>query len=228
MTEEIRKVARPIPPQAPPAAPRRGRPPGAQNKKAAPAPVMEIDDNPGEVLQRAGGRTALRRGANGKVEVLSRSGEVLSRTRLQNVDPFEVPRSMIPEGWDYQWNPVTVTGNGEVVRDMQMTMYANGWRPVPAERHAGTLIEVGAKGNIIRGGQMLEERPSALSDEARAEDLRAAKQLISDRNESLKLTKVSKEMPDGFDAKGGGVRMEIDKSLDVANLPRQELKTVDE
>lgn len=176
-------------------------------------------------LQRAGTRTPLRVNSTGRVEVVGRNGEILSRSRVQGTDQFEIPASMIPPGWDYQWNPVTVMGNGEVVRDTQMTMYANGWRPVPAERHVKDhLVEHSAKGHIIRGQMILEERPKSLSEEARAEDLRNARQLVSDRNESLKLTKVNQELPEGFDARAGGIRMQIDKSLDVANLPRPEHK----
>src|SRR5438132_1334222 len=62
-------------------------------------------------IQRAGGRTPLRSGSNGRVEVVGRNGEVLSRSRIQGVDPFEVPAHLIPNGWEYQWNPVTITGN---------------------------------------------------------------------------------------------------------------------
>ena len=68
---------------------------------------------------------------------------------------------------------------------------------------------------------MLMERPTSLSDEARAEDVRLAKQLISDRNESLKLSGMKKNMGDGFEmgakyrGTGGDIRMSIDRALDA-------------
>ena len=73
------------------------------------------------------------------------------------------------------------------------------------------------------------ERPKSLSDEARAEDIRLAKQLISDRNESLKLSGMRKNMGDGFEmgnkyrGTGGDIRMSIDRSLDVPSPPSHEL-----
>ncbi len=65
------------------------------------------------------------------------------------------------------------------------------------------------------------ERPESLSDEARAEDVRLARQQISDRNESLKLSGVRKNMADGFEMSGkyrgtgGSIKMSIDPALDV-------------
>lgn len=94
-------------------------------------------------------------------------------------------------------------------------------------------MPVGHKGSIIRGGQMLMERPKSLSDEARAEDIRMAKQQISDRNESLKLAGVKKGMADGFEmggkyrGTGGDVRMSIDRALDIAP-PSHELANDDQ
>ena len=154
-------------------------------------------------------------------EVLGRNGEVLSRKRVGGVDPFHIPPEIVPKGWDYQWNVVSVTGNTEIVLDQGLGMYENGWRPVPAERHPGLFIARGKRGDIIRGGQRLEERPLALTQRARAEDLRNARQLITDRNDSLKLSGVKKSMPDGFDMSqryrntGANVNISIDKALDI-------------
>jgi hypothetical protein len=194
----------------------------------------EIDAAPEvaeEAPQRAATRTQTRASArtlsNGRLEVTGRNGEALSRTRTYVGDIFEIPQSMIPEGWSYQWNAVSIAGNSEIILDQNHMMHQNGWRPVPAERYAGSLVPKGATGNIIRGQQMLMERPKELTEEARAEDLRNAAQLISDRNESLKLTKVKDQLPEGMEmagkykGTGGGVRMQIDKSLDVVNVNRE-------
>lgn len=178
----------------------------------------------------AAARTQTRQGArtrpDGRVEVVH-NGEVLSRTRTQVGDIFDIPASMIPPGITYQWNAVSVAGNSDILLDQNHMMYQNGWRPVPAERYAGTLVPKGSKGNIIRGQQLLMERPKELTDEARAEDIRNAIQLMNDRNESLKLAGVKKELGQGFEmdgkykGTGGGVRIQLDKSLDVVNLNRE-------
>jgi len=169
---------------------------------------------------------ATRKNVRDDGQVLGRNGEVLSRKRTGAADPFAIDPAIIPQGWEYQWNAITVVGNQEVLMDQQLQMAENGWRPVPAERHPGRFMPAGHKGSIIRGGQRLDERPKILSDQARAEDLRNARQLISDRNESLRLTGLKKAMPEGFAMNqkrfrgtGGDIRMSIDKGLDI---PRPE------
>ena len=168
-------------------------------------------------------RPVARTRPDGRLEVTGHNGEILSRTRTQVGDSFEIPKSMWPPGWSYQWNALSVNGDSECVRETNSHMNLNGWRAVPAERHAGVLMPKGAKGSIIRGQQLLVERPTVLNDEAIAEDIRNARQLISDRNESLKLAGVKKGMPDGFamSDKASGIRMQIDKSLDVLNVNRE-------
>ena len=207
-----------------------------RQQKAAPE-TMQIDagDEPQETAAtRTQTRVNARTTSNGRLEVTGRNGEVLSRTRTYVGDIFEIPKEMIPKNWSYQWCAVSIAGNSEIVLDQNHMMHQNGWRPVPAERYAGTLVPKGATGNIIRGQQLLMERPQALTDEANAEDLRNARQLISDRNESLKLTKVKDQLPDGMEmaskyrGTGGGIRMQIDKSLDVLNVPRPNHQVIEE
>lgn len=198
-----------------------GRPPKAKVETSSEVAVEE------SAAARTQTRTSARTNASGRLEVTGRNGETLSRTRTYVGDIFEIPQEMIPPGWSYQWNSVSIAGNSEIILDQNHMMHQNGWRPVPAERYAGTLVPKGATGNIIRGQQMLMERPQALTEEAKAEDLRNARQLISDRNESLKLTKVRDQLPEGMEmagkyrGTGGGMRMQVDKSLDVLNINRE-------
>ena len=159
--------------------------------------------------------------------VPGRNGEVLRRTRVGSgaIDPFHIPEDIVPEGWEYQWNVVTVVNSPDLVRDQSLQMWENGWRPVPAERHPGRWADKNYKGAIERGGLRLEERPTELCEQARNEEVGNARRLISDRNEQLELTSLKNKMPDGFDTSrryrgaGGDVRMSIDKGLDI---PRHE------
>lgn len=161
------------------------------------------------------------RESNREGAVYGRDGEVLSRKRTATGDIFAIPAELIEVGWEMQWCAVSVIGNSEILMDQNLMMAENGWRPVAADRFPGRFMPPEHKGSIIRGGQMLMERPKRLCDEARAEDIRAAKQLISDRNESLKLTNVKKGMADGFEmgrryrGTGGDVKMSIDPALDI-------------
>jgi len=187
-------------------------------------------DAEGEItIEKVDGRTKAGRATRGRTReatrtptvIRGRDGEVLSRTRSGTADPFEIPDDIIPPNWTYQWNCISVTGNSDVCLDQSIGMYENGWRPVPAERHPGRFVARGTKGEIIRGGQRLEERPMQLTLDAKAEDVRNARQLLSDRNESLKLSGVPKAMPDGFEMNsrrrgtGGNIRMSIDPALDI-------------
>jgi len=204
----------------------------ARAREARMAARAAKTEAPAQSLGAAAARTVSPRGEvrtrpDGRIEVTGHNGEILSRTRTQVGDIFEIPQSMIPKGWSYQWCAVTIAGNADIILDQNHMFHQNGWRPVPAERYSGTLVPKGTKGNIIRGQQMLMERPEALTLEAQDEDKRNAIQLMSDRNESLKLAGVKKAMPDGFamDGRykntGGGVRLQIDKSLDVLNVNQE-------
>jgi hypothetical protein len=178
----------------------------------------QVDDEEPTAAGREGSRLQSR---SGRVEAVGRDGEVLSRSSTFVSDAFEIPADMIPKGWSYQWNTVSVHGNQEVASKHLHLMQQQGWRAVPAERYAGTLVPKGSKGALIREGMILAERPMALTMEAQAEDLANAKKLLSDRNESLKLAGVKGAMPDGFEmggkykGTGGDIRMSIDKGLDI-------------
>jgi hypothetical protein len=127
-----------------------------------------------------------------------------------------VPENEIPEGWSYQWNPVTIL-NEEQTRS-QVLNYENGWRPVAPSRHPGRWTRPGATGDIIVEGLRLEERPMALTEEALAEGTAKARQQVRDQTDSLRL---SKKLPEGFQSNqryrgtGADVRLTIDRSLEL-------------
>lgn len=243
MTDEIEKVPSPemTPAQARMAKARATRMAKLAAKQTAPeaaapepvtrqvkkAPLIPDEPAPEAAAARTQTRQSVRTRPDGRLEVTGHNGEVLSRTRTHVGDIFEIPANMIPPGWAYQWNAVSVAGNSDILLDQNHMMYQNGWRPVPAERYAGSLVPKGSTGNIIRGQQLLMERPKVLSDEATAEDVRNARQLISDRNEALKLGGLKKNLGDGFEmdgkykGTGGGARIQIDKSMDVLNLNQE-------
>jgi hypothetical protein len=156
--------------------------------------------------------------ATDRAHAVGRDGEVLVRKRGGgNLDQFVIPDNLAPDGWAYQWNTVSVFNNRDVVVGQGMRMYEAGWRAVPAERHPGMFVPVGTKGEIVRDGMRLEERPLILNEEAKDEEERAARQLVSDRNQALKLTGAGKELPQGFEMRreryrgtGGQVKISID------------------
>jgi hypothetical protein len=207
--------------------------------------IQKVDDQKLDRRTRAGRAAARSNNGNGARELprgqaMGRNGEILSRKRTTAGDIFNVPAELIPEGWEYQWAAISVTGNTEILLDQNLMMAENGWRPVPSDRYPGRFMPEGHKGNIVRGGQMLMERPKSLCDEARAEDIRNAKQLISDRNDSLKLTNVAKGLGSGYEMSGrqrgtgGRIQMSIDKGVyaddagNIASIPKPQYQLADD
>lgn len=114
-------------------------------------------------------------------KIYTRSGREVGRLQYTgNEDKFAFDRSIIPSGWTYEWKTRTVK-NWEWI-DHQVELAANGWEPVPAERHPGVFMPAGYTGNIERGGMVLMERDERLTAQARAADRRSA-------NEQLKVSR---------------------------------------
>lgn len=176
---------------------RRGRP-----RKQRSEPVREI--------QRTGGK-----------QFVGRAGEVLTRTRVNGQDPFFIPPEIeaqyAREGYSLQWNAVSVYNNKDIVVGQSMAMHANGWRPVPAERHPGLWVPYGTKGEIVREGQRLEERPLEMTEQARIEDQRAAREQTRSRDESLMGNRAGLRAHLGNQGipMGGNVNINVDRSLDM-------------
>lgn len=153
----------------------------------------------------------------GAMVVTGRNGEQLTRRRASVGDQYFVPPHEIPDGWSYQWNPVTVLGEAQIAQENQH--YENGWRPVSADRHPGRWTRPGATGAIVVDGLRLEERPIELTREAITEGVHKAKAQVRNQSEALML---SKKLPSGFAAggkyrgTGGEVRLSIDRSLEIA------------
>lgn len=202
----------------------------AQPRAAVEAAAPPRRANPRPVPPRAGAaRDVARENPRpGAVVAMSRSGEVLTRRRIATGDPLDVPENEIPHGWSYQWNPVTVLNKpmGEIVQ-ADLLMHANGWRPVPASRHAGRWTPSGYEGDILVSGLRLEERPKSLTDDASAEDTAHAKALVRDRTDALRMTQ--KSLPGANVARsrghGGRLKMDIDLGEDI---PRPEHELDDE
>lgn len=192
-------------------------------------------------IQRVDGRTRagrqMRKSAREPVrtsarpgEVIGRDGEVLSRRRDQrSSDPFDTT-GIVPKGWEYQWVAISVVGNSDIVRPLNLEFHDNGWRPVPANRHPGRFMAKEETGATVYGGQMLMERPESLCNEARDDDYRKAVQQMRDRDQALMGRKANlrQNLPQGIEmggkyrGTGADLRMSIDRALDVP-APQHEL-----
>lgn len=89
-----------------------------------------------------------------------------------------------PEGWDYQWKLKSVLNQDDVDRIRQAEM--NGWTPVPLSRHP-ELMPRNWKGETIEvGGLVLSERPLLFTQEARAEEARAAREAVITKENQMR------------------------------------------
>jgi hypothetical protein len=165
---------------------------------------------------RNSNRASVREGPRAGQTYQGRDGEILTRTRRSGIDPFDVPKNFIPDGWEYQWCAIASYGNKEVVRTMNIEFQQNGWRPVPASRHDGYFMPAGESGPIIVRDQMLMERPSEMCEAARIEDKRNAIQQMRDRDESLMGGKANARKSQGIaEINRGRIAMNIDPALDI-------------
>lgn len=97
-------------------------------------------------------------------------------------DKFAIPKEMIPAGSTYEWKRYTTYGQSDPSYDVSLR--ENGWLPVDTSKHP-EFMPPGHKGAIIRDGMILMERPTYLTDEARAEDNQAARDLIRAKETQL-------------------------------------------
>jgi len=90
------------------------------------------------------------------------------------IDEFATPPA--PDGWTYEWKRKS-SMNMEDVSHMNHVR-RTGWTAVPVERHP-EMMQVGAEGSIERKGMLLMERPEEITLDAKARELRDARQQVN-------------------------------------------------
>lgn len=113
---------------------------------------------------------------------------------------FDIDETRIPPGMHYEWKRKTFLGREDV--EHLVNLDANGWAPVPADRHpelSGTRLQSGSE--VVRGGMVLMERPKEITEEARELDGFAAKQQVAAQIQRLGLS--------GHTKAGKGIRRQI-------------------
>lgn len=98
-------------------------------------------------------------------------------------DIFYIPVEEIPEGSSYEWKRWAVVGQEDPFYIAQMR--EQGWEPVDPKRHPSWLPPGYSQPYIIKGGQILMERPIELTEEARAEQKVLARQQVREAEARL-------------------------------------------
>lgn len=105
------------------------------------------------------------------------------RTATTGEDKFYFPVDQIPEGSSYEWKRHTVLGKEDPF--YIASLREQGWEPVDPKNHPNLLPPGYAAQHIIKDGMILMERPTELTDEARAEQRKLAKTQIREAEQRL-------------------------------------------
>lgn len=151
-----------------------------------------VDELNAEMRNREG--AALKNGGFGAVRDASAESKARAEARIREIrgnpdlqggterDKYWAPSP--PDGWDYQWKLKSVMNQDDIDRIRQNEM--NGWQPVPLSRHP-ELMPRGWQGDTIEiGGLVLSERPLLFTQEARAEEARAARDAVLTKESQMR------------------------------------------
>ena len=101
----------------------------------------------------------------------------------EGTDDFYINKADIPQGWEYEWKRKLLLGAEDPA--YQVALARAGWEPVPTSRHPSYMPNSGDYPTIERKGMILMERPSEISDEARAIELRKARNQVRQKEAQL-------------------------------------------
>ena len=141
------------------------------------------------------------------------------RRRLLKGDdhnPFEIEPTLIPDGQSWEWKAKTIMGWED--REAQIRERMNGWLPVPARVYYQRTpqimqqLGIGPDDPVVVGGQMLMERPVALTREAMAEDKARA-----DAQYNEKMAQLSASPPGTMQRTSALVRRSHGNTLEVSD-----------
>jgi hypothetical protein len=149
------------------------------------AQVVADEPQPGTPRRSASRRPA--RAESIRAQAPVREVRRHKRTDSAAGDPFYIPKSMIPKGFDVNWKTVTVYGK-PVDESVMVEYQEQGWKPATSDQFPRLVVD-GAPGKaIFRKGMQLMIRPDYLTKEAQAEDLQIAREQVRDKLRSLTQT----------------------------------------
>ena len=103
-----------------------------------------------------------------------------------NEDQFYIPLDEIPEGSNYEWKRWENVGQQDPFYIARMR--EQGWEPVNPKRHPNWVPPGYNEPHIIKGGQILMERPMELTLEARKELRQLSRQQVREAEQRLGMT----------------------------------------
>lgn len=149
-------------------------------------------------------------------EFLGRNGEILALKRDPDTDLFDVPKHLMEPGWTYEWKRDTVLGKQD---DTHMVhLKENGWREVmvePGSRWSGHFMPQGYTGPIRREGNILMERPSAMTDLVLAQEKQRAASLMRDNIDKYTRRRAAIDSSNAFTTQNPNVPASIKEGYEI-------------
>lgn len=108
------------------------------------------------------------------------------RKAVAHEDIFYIPVDEIPEGSSYEWKRWSNVGLEDPFYIAQLR--EQGWEPVDPKKHPNWVPPGYSQPHIIKGGQILMERPIELTEEARAENRQLARRQMREAEQRLGMT----------------------------------------
>lgn len=115
------------------------------------------------------------RAARRAAEIRGHNGGALE----DGTDQFYIDPASVPDGWCYEWKVRSVLGAEDPAREVDLRR--RGWEPVEASRHPEMMPRGSTAADITRKGMVLMERPLELTQEARNNELNAAREQVNIR-----------------------------------------------
>lgn len=136
----------------------------------------------------------------------------------EGTDEFFIDRSMIPEGWTYEWKRKMLLGQEDPTYTVHLARM--GWEAVPLNRdhqHKAMMPTNWPHNTIERKGLILMERPSEVVNEARRIEQKRARDQVRAKEAQLAGT------PDGTMTRDHAqVRPKINKAWESVPIPDSE------
>lgn len=148
--------------------------------------------------------------ARREAEILGHLGDMNEGT-----DEFFFSPDMVPDGWTYEWKRRTIMGQEDPA--YQVALARTGWEPVPSRRHP-EMMPVGWKGETIeRKGQVLMQRPKAITERIEEMDRHRARNQIKAKEQQLNAAPPGTMESQFSDAR---TRPVIKKSFEAIPIPK--------
>lgn len=123
---------------------------------------------------------------------------------------FNLDENLIPPNMTYEWKRKTIMGMEDV--ESQINYEANGWTPVPPDRHPELMgLRKTNANEIVRGGLVLMQRPVEITSQVQELEEFAARNQVAMQLQRLRM--------EGKRAAGRGIKTDYQEAPAPQRVP---------